>query len=101
MIGCGNYGPAGTSFDFDFVHIPMASADGTAPLTIATSNFCGGGLVTAQFNSAVSGTGTAAVPVNQITICSKYQKYNVITQIHQQSSPWTLRALDVSLDIHG
>ena len=91
----------GSFFDFDFVHIPMASADGTAPLTVATSNFCGGGLVTAQSGSAVSGTGTTAMVVNQITICSKYQKYNVITQIHQLSSPWTLRALDVSLYVHG
>ena len=52
----------------------MASADGTAPLTLATSNFCGGGLVTAQSAAAVSGSGTTAMNVNQITICSKYQK---------------------------
>ena len=49
----------------------------------------------------VTGTGTSAMPANQITICSKYKKYNVITQIHQLSSPWTLRALDVSLYVHG
>ena len=101
MVGCGNYGPSGSQFDFDFVHIPMASADGTATLTQATSNFCGGGLVTAISNSAVTGTGTSAMPANQITICSKYKKYNVITQIHQLSSPWRLRALDVSLYVHG
>jgi hypothetical protein len=64
-------------FDFDFVHIPMASADGTAPLTVATSNFCGGGLVTAQSGSAVSGTGTTAMVVNQITICSRSIPFQV------------------------
>merc|ERR1739838_462774 len=70
-------GGAGSFFDFDFVHFPMASADGTAPLTVATSNFCGGGLVTAQSASAVSGTGTTAMVVNQITICSRSIPFQV------------------------
>jgi len=77
MVGCGNYGPSGSQFDFDFVHIPMASADGTATLTQATSNFCGGGLVTAISNSAVTGTGTSAMPANQITICSRSTPFQV------------------------
>ena len=76
MLGCGNYGPSGSLVDFDFVHIPMASADGTAILMVATSNFCGGGLVPTQSAPAVSGSGTTAVVANQITICSKYQKYD-------------------------
>ena len=73
-LGCGNYGASGSLVDYDFVHIPMASADGTAPLALATSNFCGGGLVLSQSAAAVSGSGTTAMNVNQITICSKYQK---------------------------
>ena len=76
MLGCGNYGASGSLVDYDFVHIPMASADGTAPLALATSNFCGGGLVTAQSGPALTGTGTTAMPFGQITICSKYQKHN-------------------------
>ena len=76
MLGCGNYGATGSFPDYDFVHIPMASADGTAPLGVLTSNFCGGGLVTAQMGVALSGSGTTAMNVGQITICSKYQKHN-------------------------
>ena len=75
-VGCGNYGASSSLVDYDFVHISMASADGTAPLTMATSNFCGGGLVTAISGPAVSGSGTTAMVVGQITICSKYQKHN-------------------------
>ena len=76
LLGCGNYGPSGSLPDFDFVHIPMATADGTAPLGRATSNFCGGGLVLTQSRPAVTGTGTTAMVDGQITICSKYQKYD-------------------------
>jgi len=76
-LGCGNYGASGSLVDYDFVHIPMASADGTAPLTLATSNFCGGGLVTAQSAAAVSGSGTTAMNVNQITICSRSTPFQV------------------------
>ena len=69
-VGCGNYGPVGSFPNFDFLNIPMASADGTATLAKATSNFCGGGLVVSQSLTATS----ASMAINQVTICSKYQK---------------------------
>jgi hypothetical protein len=76
FTGCGNYGPAGSFADFDFVHIPMAFADGTAPLSEATSNFCGGGLVGPS--NGLSATLSMTMAANQVTICSKYQKYNLL-----------------------
>ena len=82
-MGCGNYGPSGSLPDFDFVHIPMASADGTAPLSMATSNFCGGGLVIGT--AANAATMSVTMPINQITICSKYQKYN---SLFIDINPW-------------
>jgi len=77
LLGCGNYGPSGSLVDYDFVHIPMASADGTAPLAIATSNFCGGGLVTAQSAAALTGSSGTTAPLNQITICSRSTPFQV------------------------
>lgn len=77
LLGCGNYGSSGSAPDYDFVHIPMASADGTAPLGVLTSNFCGGGLVTAQMGVALSGSGTTAMNVGQITICSRSTPFQV------------------------
>ena len=76
-IGCGNYGPAGSFPNFDFFHIPMASANIAGifgPLFVATSNFCGGGLVLIQSSTVTSSFTMAA---NQITICSKYKKKNL------------------------
>ena len=75
-MGCGNYGPSGTFANYDFVHIPMAFADGTAPLTRSTSNFCGGGLVGPT--AGLPATTSATMAINQVTICSKYQKYNLL-----------------------
>merc|ERR1712025_934315 len=66
-VGCGNYGSSGSLLNFDFFHIPMASADGTVPLLPATSNFCGGGLVASTTTATLSMTMAA----NQVTICSR------------------------------
>lgn len=77
LVGCGNYGASGSFLDFDFVHIPMASADGTAPLMVATSNFCGGGLVTSNGQSATSSSSSVQSPVNQITICSRATPFQI------------------------
>jgi len=76
LVGCGNYGPSGSLVDFDFVHIPMASADGTASLSKATSNFCGGGLVAMQ-TAATSSSSSVMSPVNQITICSRATPFQI------------------------
>ena len=51
----------------------MAFADGTAPLSQATSNFCGGGLVGPS--NALPATSSTTMAANQVTICSKYQIY--------------------------
>lgn len=72
-VGCGNYGPVGSFPNFDFLNIPMASADGTATLAKATSNFCGGGLVVSQSLTATS----ASMAINQVTICSRAVPFQV------------------------
>ena len=51
----------------------MAFADGTVPLSQATSNFCGGGLVGPS--NALTATTSMTMAANQVTICSKYQIY--------------------------
>jgi len=76
-VGCGNYGPSGSKLNFDFVHIPMASVDGTESLSLATSNFCGGGLVVDQSSAATTSISSVISPIAQITICSRSTPFQI------------------------